>query len=347
MKKERIAYLDLLRVIAICAVVMIHASANFVAYYPSESISFILGNLCDSLSTLGVPLFLMISGTFMLDEQRTFSPKKTVLPMVGLFLLWSFCYALVYSVVTPIAQGGTVSLTACFTAFLRGHYHLWYMWAIIGLYLITPILRSFVTRSNKKIVLYFIVLSLLFQFTAPLIRLLLTTVDLWGKSASLLSIYTYVFGNLNLDFLGGLTTYYLAGWYIANTEFDRKSSVALYLLGFLSAAGIVLLTQRFPTLYDCTYSAKGLLVFFYCIAVFLLAKHICKPERKSGKLLSLLSRSAFGVYVIHVFVLTDVSKLLLKNVYYMPLVWFVTLVLSFCITFVLSKIPLVKKAVKA
>ena len=52
--------LDIARIVAILAVVMIHCSANFVSYYQPFSNEFVIGNLFDSVSRIGVPLFLMI-----------------------------------------------------------------------------------------------------------------------------------------------------------------------------------------------------------------------------------------------------------------------------------------------
>jgi len=48
-----------------------------------------------------------------------------------------------------------------------GHYHLWFIYLIIGLYFIIPLLRLWVTDDNKKYVEYFIGLSIVFAFIIP------------------------------------------------------------------------------------------------------------------------------------------------------------------------------------
>ena len=68
--------LDLVRIVAILAVVMIHASASFLVSYPAGSFEFSVGNLGDGISRLGVPLFVMLSGALMLDEQRNLTLKR-------------------------------------------------------------------------------------------------------------------------------------------------------------------------------------------------------------------------------------------------------------------------------
>jgi surface polysaccharide O-acyltransferase-like enzyme len=59
-------HLDLLRAIACLSVVMIHVSAEYVVR-GSAGADFWLGNLLDSLSRAGVPLFVMISGAAKCD----------------------------------------------------------------------------------------------------------------------------------------------------------------------------------------------------------------------------------------------------------------------------------------
>ena len=54
---ERNISLDLIRLVAIIAVIMIHVSANFVSNYEIGNIKFIWGNIFDSISRIGVPFF--------------------------------------------------------------------------------------------------------------------------------------------------------------------------------------------------------------------------------------------------------------------------------------------------
>ena len=64
---RKIFYIDLLRAVACLCVVMLHVSAAYV-FKGVGSRDFWVGNLVDSASRAGVPLFVMISGALMLDE---------------------------------------------------------------------------------------------------------------------------------------------------------------------------------------------------------------------------------------------------------------------------------------
>ena len=75
-KSPRNPLLDMARIVAVLAVVMIHCSADFIANYPLHTSEFISGNLFDSISRMAVPLFLMISGALFLDQDRELSFKS-------------------------------------------------------------------------------------------------------------------------------------------------------------------------------------------------------------------------------------------------------------------------------
>ena len=340
---ERKFYLDLLRVIAISAVVMIHVSGTYVVN-PDNLIAFTMGNIFDSLSRLGVPLFLMISGALNLDENKDFDCKKKILSLLIPWFTWSFLYALGFRVVLPILKRESFSFLGFVADFTKGHSHMWYMWAIMGLYLITPILRKFVKKENKQIVAYFIVLSLLFQFTKPIITLLFEEV---GFISEVEGAYTYIFEKLNLDFLGGLTTYFLTGWFLSNINFKRLTVTVLCIMGILGLMCIIILTQILPHQYTLTYSISGLFVFLYSVAIFLLVKQMCSKCKSFSRIVIGVSKLSFGIYLIHMFVHTIVAYVLPKNPLFIPVIFLVTIVISTMISYVISKIPIAKKSIRA
>ena len=322
---------------------MIHISARYVTK-SNTLVNFTIGNIFDSVSRFGAPLFLMISGALILDENKEFNCKKKMLSLLIPFLAWSFLYATANTIVLPILKKESINIYSFLTSFIEGHYHLWYMWAITGLYLITPILRKFVKKKNKKIVAYFIILSLLFQFTKPIITLLFNGIDLINNASS---TYKYVLENLNLNFLGGLTTYFLAGWFLANTNFSRRNNTTLYISGAIALISIILLAQIFPDQYNLVYSNSGLLVFFYSISIFLLVKNLCLERKSSNCFIIGLSNLSFGVYLVHIFILAILAYIIPNNPLFIPVIFLITIIASFIISYVMSKIPIIKKTIRA
>ena len=173
-RMERNYSLDLTRIAAVLAVVMIHVSSAFVSSYEINTLEFQTANVLDSISRLGVPLFVMISGSLFLDEKRKISTRnlyfKNIKGILFLLYLWSFLYTCIYNVVLPLLQNEDVVLKELIKDFILGNYHMWYMFMIAGLYAVTPFLRLFVKKKNSRLVLLFIVLSVGVQFTVPVLE---------------------------------------------------------------------------------------------------------------------------------------------------------------------------------
>ncbi len=354
-KANRIFSYDIIRIAAVLAVVMIHVSSDAVKYYPLSSPNFIAANIFDGLSRIGVPLFVMLSGALMLNEDKSLPVKKIIKNAVNFFVLlciWSVIYAAVYFVFIPICQGEDFSLKNFIYRSIFGHVHLWYLFMLVGLYLITPILRLFVKRENAKYILYFIVLATVFKFSLPLVNLAFE--NLLGAYFTNKNLVLQYVDQFYLDVLGEYVTYYFIGWYIANVKIKKSFRMGLYFAGVAGAvvtvAGNQILSTETNRLHGVFYSNGGINVMIYSVAVFILFFYLFK-ERDGGKLspiITKLSSLTFGTYLVHMIILTFVSEFI--NIKFAPVemfvIWMVTAVISFALSYIISKIPIVKKLIK-
>ena len=174
--KTRDISLDIIRIVATLAVVMIHCASPFVSGYKAGTPEFWVGNVLDGISRLGVPLFVMVSGSLFLREEKEVTVKglfkKNVMNIGLILIVWSAFYTVVYQVIQPTIAGKAVNFNNVLSAFFKGHYHLWYLYMTIGLYLITPFLRTFVKKSNPSLVKLFLAISVSTQFTVPALKVL-------------------------------------------------------------------------------------------------------------------------------------------------------------------------------
>ena len=152
MKHERIRSdhdTNLLRIIACFFVVVIHAS------YPDGAQAYFFR----ALGAFSVPVFMMISGYYMLRRQP--DPGKLLKKCGRLFLLllfWSAFYYL-YEVITGARSYGGVWALICYL--LTEPAHLWYLYAAIALYALTPVLFVFCRAATRQEYRYALVLSFL------------------------------------------------------------------------------------------------------------------------------------------------------------------------------------------
>lgn len=346
MPRQRNISLDITRIIAIAAVIMIHVSARFVTSNELGSLEFVWGNIFDSISRIGVPLFIMTSGALLLDEEKQFSIKdlfsRRLPQIVFLLIAWSAIYAVGYNIAIPLLKGESISIKSFVGSFALGHYHLWYLYMQIGLYLALPFLRAIVCKKNKNLVLLYLVISLLTQFTIPVIKAVSLQFDFFAHLVTLLEKF-------QLGFFNVYVSYFLAGWCIVHVGISKKNKFALYGAAILSLL-VMIVYVNFTKDYNNAYANSGVLVFVYSAAVFLVINTINEIKiKKANGIVSILSKSSFGIYVVHVVLLDVINRLLPKTLVasiYMLVCWTLTFAVSFMATYMLSKIPYLKRLVR-
>lgn len=339
---KRNVSLDLIRIVAVLAVVMIHTSAGFVTSYDINSTEFMAGNILDGISRIGVPLFVMVSGSLMLDEKKSVSIKRILshntANILFLLIFWSGFYCACFSLAIPLIKGETIALRNILSAFIGGHYHLWYLFMMIGLYLITPFLREFVRKDNKQLVEIFITIALLTQFTVPILK---EVASVWDDANFIIQyIEKFCF-----DFYGGYTAYYIIGWYIVHIGVNKK--YVLYILGAFSVVATVVYVQLTMD-YANGYSNYNAFIFFYAVAVFTMlnSASIVEVSESVKKYIVLLSKLTFGVYVIHPFYLSLIGQVFVytrRPFAYILCDFLICCILSFASCLVGSKVPVIRK----
>lgn len=345
--RERNLALDTGRTVAILAVMLIHVCAPLVTGNKPGDPQFFYGNLFDSLARIAVPLFVMISGALMLDEDAALPLKKLFLKKIPQLLLplivWSAVYALHYKILPPLSAGKPIDWEDVRNAFFMGHYHLWYLYMQIGLYFILPFLRTFVKKENKNLVLLYIGMTLLTQFTVPVLK----SVALYWSPAK--DIVTFL-GKFYLDFFSQFVAYYLTGWYIVRIGISKKwKRMLLYALSVMSVLATILYVNATKD-YQNAYSDWNLFNYLYALGVFLAISRYCTGVQGIVRtVVSFISKHSFGMYVVHVLIMRWVKSWLPRTLF-PPVYIFACLAMVFGISlgiaWVFSKIPGIRKLVR-
>ncbi len=114
------AYLDLLRWIAISAVVMLHVVSGVVDTIP-EQMTVEQQNIYEmikNMMTVGVPVFLMISGSLFLNPEKEIGMEQILKRYLSRILLALFLFGVPYAVMELIAQEGSF----CWMMVIRGFF---------------------------------------------------------------------------------------------------------------------------------------------------------------------------------------------------------------------------------
>ena len=343
-KSKNISY-EVIRIVAMLMVIMVHVS-SFIFWEPNITPrTFMYLNIIDSMSRIGVGLFIMLSGALLLDENRK-SDRHTMMKRIKRILIvlfsWSLFYATYYKIYSPLKYSGTIVLKDFFELFIFGYYHMWYLYMLIGLYLVTPILRAFVKTENKDIVLWFIILAMFFEGVVPTFNQLFHIEILKRLSDSLM-----------MNFVTGFVLYYVLGWYVTHIRINGKQRKILYLLG---AAGLLftitatyIITDPKTVVNETFYRNTGINIILYALGTFVFLNHTFRNiENKTAvKFITVLSSLSLGVYMIHAFIVEKVHVLHLSKriVFLLPANFLLTAVISIAIVYIISKIPLLRKTI--
>ncbi|MGF1683091.1 acyltransferase [Photobacterium minamisatsumaniensis] len=333
---------DNLRVFSVFAVVLLHVASGFVSdidianpIYGSRS--WWAGNIYASITMWCIPLFVTVSGYFLLNktESNVVFFKKRIKKVLIPLLFWSLFYSL--WVVLKYYIRGDIS-TAYFTvakgwALGEPYYHLWYLFMIPFLYLVTPVLRVIINALKQKEFFAFISVCFALAMLSALSNVVLLYFDLSAK----VSLFTNDF----LSYLG----YFCLGGYIA--KYRVKANVNWCLAIFILALLITISGSYYIThLYF--YSYLSINITAASIALFFLIREYANNDLK----LSRFAVHSFGIYLIHPLFIKSISSfgeqwLLEKmDVYlYILLVAFLAFCLSYITAFCMSKVRYLNRCI--
>lgn len=155
--KERRWELDLIRILACFFVVVIHVVASSKSFTDLRTMTWCCMNLVGIVIKSAVPLFFMISGVLFLQKKLSWKTlyQKYVLRIVAAMVIWGIFYAVFDSI--GYMKTGMFSARYFVLRVLSGHYHLWFLPAILGVYLCLPILQSLIECLEEKQILPFAV----------------------------------------------------------------------------------------------------------------------------------------------------------------------------------------------
>ncbi len=298
-----------------------------------------------TISRIGVPLFFLISGYLLLSRQEDLATffRKRAARIVIPFLVWSIIYDFQGS--GAFAEAGVTfeGVLKLFIRILRGPRaaHLWFFYSLIGLYLITPILRIFVSKARNAEILYYIAL--------------------WFIAMPLLFIveaFTPLKNGFEIFYAGGYVGYFLLGYLLGGSETKPLlfwSALGLFIIGMLFTFAVFHFNLP-PQNNELVFrSYPSLNIILMSLGAFILIK---AAGEKISPLLAQLShaagRASFGIYLIHPIVFawmawgwnalglqTDQGNALLV----IPLAAAANFLLSWLLTWTISRIPLVRAIV--
>lgn len=288
-----------LRIMATLAVIFLHTCntiSNNTSIYDlsiEELAFFTSGNY---VMNWAVPAFLMISGGLLLRKDKKISYGICLSKYCKRILLALFVFGVPFSALELISSEQTVSPMLIVTAIQnvvsgKSWSHLWYLYALIGVYLVLPVIKSFTDNAGKKDIAIFLTILFLFNSVVPLFE----------------SIFDFEVGFLIP--ISSYTVFYL----VLGVFFDEyipkvltKRSVSTIVI-FVCTVTIVILNSKVISKGSVYFGSGSVLITLTVIAIFSLIKGI---DFKHSEHIWKIDRLCFGTYLIHPLFINTVYKVL-------------------------------------
>lgn len=335
MEKQREIWVDWLRVIACFMVMTVHSTEPF---YIGDGGALVLTRgdafwaaFIDSLVRCCVPLFAVASSYLLFPlrySAREFARRRAVRILVPL-AIWSVLYAVVW---LPPTQG----LKGLLFNFNYASGHLWFVYMLVGIYLLMPLLSPWAEKVGRKELLVYLGIWL-FTTTFPMLRDWLSgpTPFILGFSGVPRQTFEPLWGEASWNSYG--TFYYLSGFigYLLLGLYFRKFvgqmstgktllvGLGTFLPGFaITAAGFYRRLMAscggvFPyrgslgdiAWWETTWIFDSTGIALMTIGAIVLLRSINSDGAFYRRIILPVSQASYGMYLAHMFVLAAFSSL--------------------------------------
>lgn len=309
---------DCMRLFAAFFVVLIHCS-------DTATLSGIVWN---GLARFSVPVFVLISGYYLLPREQSI---RALAKKSGLVLLTAVVWSAVYLVNEVLFQGSAYAPAEACSYLLTQPVHLWYLYALVGLYCFTPLLGIFHRNASQNQYLY--VLGLFFFLGSPLLLLL---------RSGLFPVLEELVSRMKVPYTTAFLFLYLCGGYVRRFGVSARMRAILPLLGLFGTGATILGTFLLN-------GSEFLLSFFAPnvlaagLGFFVLAKG--RFQRLASPHLHSLAACMSGVYLLHPLVLSwlPMGLTFLPGSFQPPVRAVLVFAVSALLVFLFRKIPVLNR----
>lgn len=337
--QQKLDYIVFLRVLCTVCVVLNHvplvASHVFASQVSTENV--FAATAIVHIVHFAVPVFVMITGALLLNPARQISFEKAVKKyawrMVAVLLTVGYFFALM----EQFSNTKTISVSLFSVSFmnvLTGNTwtHMWYLYMLVGLYLLIPFLKVVVDNTPKNIVP---LIAVLFVFTSVLPMFKHFCDFQLGIGFPIVSCYVM---------------YLLLGYCLSQNRIKSR----IWPIAVFSGLSIFLVLCSYMEVWGGAEKMKFFESYASPVEVFIACGlFVFAVQRRFERLselfvVKILDRNSFGIYVFHMLWLNVLYKVIKFNPFEYGLLMLVPVLLgvvgaSVLTTEIFRRIPLIGK----
>lgn len=287
---------------------------------------------------------LLLKKQIETDEDVFKFYKRNLVPLIIVNLIWTIIYN-IFFICTNQKEYVTVENILKELLMMKQvpTPNMWYFPMIIGMYIGIPFVAKIVKIFSFKTLSISIIISFLSFFVLSTINVYL---DIFGINYNLETL-------LDLQFLGGTYgTYIILGYFMSNNFKLKIKSLYILLIAitnFIFALIMQLLScsNISKYIYFVWYDNVFLLITTMCLFILFCRIKENKINNKLDKIFTFISKISLSLFFIHYIVIYVLKKYIIKMQIVMPfkvaILFILVTLFSIGITYVLSKIEIIKK----
>ena len=340
---KRTNYYSYLRAIACMAIVLLHTADASVLLY-GDAISNVQKTISMSMvycMMWAVPCFVMVTGALLLDPGKEITYKK----LYGKYILRIVLALAVFGVIFRCFdifmnhEAWTVSgvLQGLWNVMIgKSWAHLWYLYLLIGIYLLLPFYRKIAANSSTKEIWYLLGIYALFLSILPLSGMVNVDLAFYIHTATIYPFYLFL------------------GWAISNGKLNisKVGGAILFVVGTLLLITVV----RYRYINGVEELANllnysSVFVILQCMGLFAMLKRDRNQDDLVTfveKILRSVDKCSFGIYLVHMIFI----RLLLRywefnpyefGIWMIPIISFSVFIITWVVVSVFKKLTFVSR----
>lgn len=360
-QNKRIVYYDVLNIMAAIAVVALHMNGIVHNVDLVGTGKWTSSLIFECLFYWAVPIFVMLTGAKLMRyrekyDTKTFFKKRFTKIAIPLVFWAAICFIpYIRNNKNMLLQQGILQKNQwILNSFLgnKEQYIYYFMFEILGVYLTMPLLSLLNKKEYRKTLWITCILFFIFNGTLPCI-LKLFGIE-WNTAFSIR--------------INGYLIYAILGYLLSTEELSKEKKRIIYtgaIIGLIYRYITTLLLSKSIHFLD---GASGGYFEWHCIllsmAVFIFIKDLkidekldctsledekkIKRNNKIKKVLSEVSGCSFGIYLTHVLIKNQLTKILaldITSLGYRTIGILVVYLASLVFVYILKRLPLLKKVV--
>ncbi|WP_395319469.1 acyltransferase [Fructilactobacillus frigidiflavus] len=288
--KKRLTYIDVINIVAIYAVLMLHSSQ-----YQLPNNVVVKNGLIQAIFIPAVYLFFMNSGATLIGYLKKYPTKvffikrfkRVLIPLIFWSIAWYLFDTNFYAFPGPIPHPHP-SISDFLISFANNNIFniFWFFYAIMLLYLTTPIL-AYLADKYQNVLFYIVCLNFLGNYCFNFLVSLTKYAPLMPQTA--LQVNPFI-----STFIG----FFIMGYLIKVNYFNQRQLTYLKIAGLVSFI-VLVLAAVFKLKQDLINSP---FLFLYCVGIYIFLKQLTETHQfftTHQASLAKLSSVSLGIYILH------------------------------------------------